>query len=551
MLSSLLIKNYALIRHLEMHPATGLNTITGETGAGKSIMMGAIGLLMGKRADTNVLLQKEQKCIVEGAFNIESYSLRTLFEQNDWDYEEQTIIRREISSSGKSRAFVNDSPVNLEALRSLGEHLLDVHSQNDTLKLRGREFQLNVLDIYGDNLELLDRYQQEFRRWTELKKEHEEILTRSTEQQKEADYRKFLLQELEQANLDPQEQEQLEESLQVMENAEEIKLQIQHSLQGLEEGDFSVNQQLTDATRMLSKIMGYAPQYQALKERLESSLIEIKDIIQELHILDHQVEYDAEAIEEIKARLDTIYRLQRKHAINSIAELIDIRDQLEKESNQLIHLDETLKGLMQQIQDSESRLIRLGTELKTQRRSIFPQFKQRMEDLLSKLGMQESTLEIAAQETSPKLYGIEQIQWLFSANKGVPVKPLNKVASGGEFSRLMFCVKFLIADKVSLPTILFDEIDSGVSGEVALQMIEMMQSMAQSHQVITISHLPQIAARGDHHYFVYKESDANSTTSAIKQLTGGQRVEAIARMIGGKDPSEIAYANARELMEIN
>jgi DNA repair protein RecN (Recombination protein N) len=550
MLSSLLIKNYALIGRLEMHPAAGLNTITGETGAGKSIMLGAIGLLMGKRADTSVLLQKEQKCIVEGTFQIGDYALEGLFEQHDWDYEAQTIIRREISSSGKSRAFVNDSPVKLEALRSLGEHLLDVHSQNDTMKLRGKEFQLDVLDVYGNNLQLLEQYQKEYDKWVTLKKEHQQLLIRATEQQKEADYQNFLLDELERANLDPNEQLQLEESLRLMENAEEIKQQIQQSLLGLEDGDYSVNQQLTSTTRLLSRIAEFGSHYQSLKERLESCLIEIRDVAQELHLLDQQVEYDATAIEALKGKLDTIYRLQRKHSVESIKELVEIRDQLKKESDQLLHLDHTLSVLEQQIEDSETKLLKLGAALKIKREETFPEFKQHMEDLLGKLGMPESSLTIATRETSPKPHGVQEIQWLFSANKGVKVKPIKQVASGGEFSRIMFCVKYLIADKVSLPTILFDEIDSGISGEVALQMIEMMQSMARTHQVIVITHLPQIAARGDHHYFVFKESDQNSTTSTIKLLSEKQRIEAVARMIGGNKPSEIAYANARELMGI-
>ena len=548
MLSSLLIKNYALIGRLEMHPAAGLNTITGETGAGKSIMLGAIGLLMGKRADTGVLLQKEQKCIVEGTFQIGDYALQGLFEQHDWDYEAQTIIRREISSSGKSRAFVNDSPVKLEALRSLGEHLLDVHSQNDTMKLRGKEFQLDVLDVYGNNLQLLEQYQKEYDKWITLKKEHQQLLIRATEQQKEADYQKFLLDELERANLDLNEQQQLEESLRHMENAEEIKQQIQHAVQGLEDGDFSVNQQLTNTTRLLSRIAEFGSQYQSLKERLESCLIEIRDVAQELHLLDQQVEYDAAAIETLKEKLDTIYRLQRKHSVESITELVEIRDQLKKESDQLLHVDHTLAVLEQKIEDSETEVLKLGGALKIQREETFPKFKQHMEDLLGKLGMPESQLTIATRETSPKPHGIQEIQWLFSANKGVEVKPVKQVASGGEFSRIMFCVKYLIADKVSLPTILFDEIDSGISGEVALQMIEMMQSMARTHQVIVITHLPQIASRGEHDYFVFKESDQNSTTSTIKLLSEKQRIEAVARMIGGNKPSEIAYANARELM---
>ena len=548
MLSSLLIKNYALIRHLEMQPAAGLNIITGETGAGKSIMLGAVGLLMGNRADIRVLLQKEHKCVVEGAFNLVNYGLETLFRQNDWDYEPSTIIRREISSSGKSRAFINDSPVNLEALRSLGAHLLDVHSQNDTLKLGGQEFQLQVLDIYGDNRELLDRYQQQYQQWTALKAEHQRLLSRSGEQQKEADYRNFLLNELEAANLDPAEQEHLEESLRLMENAEEIKLQIQGCLQALEQGDYGASQQLSGSIQMLVKIAGYASQYQSLKERLESMLIEIRDITGELEHLDRQVEHDPKAIEELSSRLDTIYRLQKKHGVNSVQQLIDIREQLSQASEQLLHLDDTLKGLEKQIASAETTLMALGRELDDKRKATFPGFKQRMEDLLVKLGMQESTLALASEKSGPGPNGINKIQWRFSANKGVAPQPIDKVASGGEFSRLMFCVKYLIADKIALPTILFDEIDTGISGEVALQMIGMMHRMARSHQVITISHLPQFAARGDHHYFVYKESDDHTTTSGIKRLTGRERVEAVAAMLGGNNPSEIAYANARELL---
>lgn len=548
MLSNLLIKNYALIRHLEMQPAAGLNIITGETGAGKSIMLGAVGLLMGNRADTRVLLQKEHKCVVEGTFNLQNYQLEGLFRQNDWDYEPATIIRREISAGGKSRAFINDSPANLEALRSLGAQLVDVHSQNDTRKLGGQEFQLRVLDVYGDNRELLDRYQQQYHHWTELKAEYQQLLTNSREQQKEADYREFLLEELAAANLHATEQEHLEESLRLMENAEEIKLQVQGCLQALEAGDFGASRQLSAGTQLLGKIAGYAPQYQGLKERLESALIEIRDITGELEELDRQVEHDPKAIEELSARLDTIYRLQRKHGVDSVQQLIDIQEKLSRESEQLLHLDDTLKKLEQQIGHAESELIDLGAGLDKQRKLTFPGFKQRMEDLLGKLGMQESNLALASEVSPPGPDGIGKLQWLFSANKGVEAQPIDKVASGGEFSRLMFCVKYLIADKIALPTIIYDEIDTGISGEVALQMIGMMHQMARSHQVITISHLPQFAARGDHHYFVYKDNEKDTTTSGIKRLTGRERVEAVAAMLGGKNPSEIAYANARELL---
>lgn len=548
MLSNLLIKNYALIRHLEMQPSAGLSIITGETGAGKSIMVGAIGLLMGKRADTKVLLQKEHKCIIEGTFNIKNYALQGLFLQNNWDYDSQTIIRREISTGGKSRAFINDSPVNLESLKSLGVHLLDIHSQNDTLQLGAQEFQLNVLDVYGQNQAVLTKYQRTYDRWVSLKKEQQELLIKSREQQKESDYNKFLLVELRSAALDPSEQETLEDSLQLMEHAEEIKLQLKNSLEILDHGDYGANEQLAAATHMLAKIRDYSSQYQALQARLESSLIELKDIVEELRMLDQEVEHDPVEIETLKYRLDTIYRLQKKHAVNTIRDLIEIKENLSRESEQLVLLDDTLKEIDQQIRESKSKLMEVGIQLSNSRKQVFSSFTEKMEDLLGKLGMPESRLSISCQQTDLGSNGLDDIQWTFSANKGIAPQPISKVASGGEFSRLMFCVKYLMADKVSLPTILFDEIDSGISGEVALQMIEMMHEMSGNHQVLTISHLPQFAARGDHHYYVYKESDVDTTTSGIRKLEGAERVKEIAKMLGGNNPSEIAFANAKELM---
>lgn len=548
MLSNLLIKNYALIRHLEMQPSAGLSIITGETGAGKSIMVGAIGLLMGKRADTKVLLQKEHKCIIEGTFNIKNYALQGLFLQNNWDYDSQTIIRREISTGGKSRAFINDSPVNLESLKSLGVHLLDIHSQNDTLQLGAQEFQLNVLDVYGQNQAVLTKYQRTYDRWVSLKKEQQELLIKSREQQKESDYNKFLLVELRSAALDPSEQETLEDSLQLMEHAEEIKLQLKNSLEILDHGDYGANEQLAAATHMLAKIRDYSSQYQALEARLESSLIELKDIVEELRMLDQEVEHDPAEIETLKSRLDTIYRLQKKHAVNTIRDLVEIKENLSRESEQLVHLDDTLKEIEPQIRESKSKLMEVGIQLSNSRKQVFSSFTEKMEDLLGKLGMPESRLSISCQQTDLGSNGLDDIQWTFSANKGIAPQPISKVASGGEFSRLMFCVKYLMADKVSLPTILFDEIDSGISGEVALQMIEMMHEMSGNHQVLTISHLPQFAARGDHHYYVYKESDVDTTTSGIRKLEGAERVKEIAKMLGGNNPSEIAFANAKELM---
>jgi len=319
-------------------------------------------------------------------------------------------------------------------------------------------------------------------------------------------------------------------------------------LQTLDDGDFSVNEQLAAAVNMLGKIREYSSQYQSLQIRLDSSLIELKDIVQELRILDQDVEHDPTAIETLKSRLDTIYRLQKKHGANTIQDLIEIKENLTRESEQLVHLDDILKQTDLQIKQSEFKLMEIGVKLSDNRKQVFPSFKQNMEDLLGKLGMPESNLTITCQQTDPGAFGLDDIQWTFSANKGIAPQPISKVASGGEFSRLMFCVKYLMADKVSLPTILFDEIDTGISGEVALQMVEMMHEMSDNHQVMTISHLPQFAAKGDHHYFVYKESDVDTTTSSIRKLLGAERVKEIAKMLGGNNPSEIAFANAKELM---
>ena len=548
MLSNLLIKNYALIRELEIQPALGLNIITGETGAGKSIMMGAIGLLMGKRADTKVLLQKEHKCVIEGTFDLETHRLQALFKKNDWEYHSQTIIRREISPAGKSRAFINDSPVNLDSLRSLGEYLLDIHSQNDTMKLGGKQFQVQVLDILGNNGESLEKYQKVYDSWTSLKKEYQLLLNRSQQQQQESDYHQFLLNELDAMSLEADEEVQLQESLQQLEHAEEIKTQIHTSLQALTNSDFNASQLLSEAGKSLFKVKQYGTAYSALLDRIESSRIELQDIVDELLALDDQVALDPDQLETVKARLDAIYRLQKKHGVASVKELIEIKTKLENESNELAEFSEKLSSLEQQIQESEQELMAIGESLSNNRLKTFPQFKQQLESLLGKLGMPESLMEISHQITSPGPDGLDDIHWLFSANKGVDPQPIGKVASGGEFSRMMFCVKYLLANKVALPTILFDEIDTGISGEVALQMIEMMHRMSANHQVLTISHLPQFAARADHHYYVYKQVEGELTTSGIRKLEDSERIYEIAKMLGGKNPSDIAFANAKELM---
>ena len=549
MLSNLLIKNYALIQHLEMNPAPGFNIITGETGAGKSIMLGAIGLLLGNRADSKALWQKEAKCVIEGTFDIKEYQLQALFEEQDWEYHAETIIRREINVSGKSRAFINDSPVNLEALRTLGRNLLDIHSQHDTLRLGAQQFQMSVIDLYGQHEDLLHAYKQAFERWKTATSRKQQLLEQSQEQQKEADYRNFLWEELQAAQLQASEQSELEANLQVMEHAEEIKMQLNGALQILDHTDTNVQDQLAQTLRMLERIGSFSPDYQNLYERLNSSYIEIQDITQELSLLEQQVQYDPGEIAAQKERLDLIYRLQQKHQVDNVEELLKLKDRLEAQKLELDNLDQTLMELEKEIEQASHGLLAAGSKLSEARKNTFTPFEQQIKKLLQQLGMPDGVVSIDHQTVEPGARGLDDIHWKFSASKGIPPKLLSEVASGGEFSRLMFCVKYMLADKIALPTILFDEIDTGISGEVALQMVKMMQEMSRSHQVITISHLPQFAAKGDHHYLVYKESSGPTATSSIRRLQGEDRVAAVAQMLGGNNPSEIAYANAKELLE--
>ncbi len=549
MLNSLLIKNFALIRQLEMTPSPGFNIITGETGAGKSIMLGAIGLLLGNRADSKTLWQKEAKCVIEGSFNIADYQLQALFESHDWEYHPETIIRREININGKSRAFINDSPVNLESLRALGRNLLDIHSQHDTLQLGAQQFQLKVIDLYGQHQELLQTYQEHYDRWETVTNQKRELLEQSQEQQKEADYRKFLWEELSNAQLQAGEQQELEANLQVMEHAEEIKIQLNGSLQLLDQADANIQEQLAQSLRMLERISHFSKDYRALYDRLSSSYIEIQDIAGELNHLEQQVQFNPSEIEELKGRLDLIYRLQQKHQVQTVEELFQLGDDLESQQQAMDNLDQTLLALEKEIEEAFNKTLQDGKQLSNARKKAFQSFKEHMQALFPQLGMPDGLLEIDHKAAEPAKTGLDEVVWKFSASKGIPPKVLKEVASGGEFSRLMFCVKYILADKVALPTILFDEIDTGISGEIALQMVKMMQEMSENHQVITISHLPQFAAKGEHHYLVYKESSGKTATTNIKRLQGEDRVAAVAQMLGGNNPSEIAYANAKELLE--
>ena len=548
MLKHLLIKNYTLIDHLEMAPSAALNIITGETGAGKSIMLGAVGLLLGNRADTRALLNNANKCIVEGAFYIESYQLQNLFETLDLDYEVDCIIRREINPSGKSRAFINDTPVNLDALKILGQHLMDIHSQNDTLNLGSNSYQLSLIDAYAGTQTLVTNCKEKFKIYQEANRAFEELKQQAEQIKKDADYNNFLLEELSKAQLQQGEQEEMEEELKRLENAEEIKLVLNQILDIQENSEFAVLNSLTTALGLLSKISNYQAAYVQLKERLQSNLLELKDIASELSNEEQRVDVNLERTEEVNERLSLIYQLQQKHLSSDIAGLLRKQEELESQVHIAQNLEEEIENAQAKKDGAYNDFINTAQQLSGKRKSILQHFSKEIQEVLSGLGMQLATVAIDHKETAPQPTGIDAIRFLFSANKGIAPSPLKEVASGGEFSRFMFAIKYLLADKTALPSIIFDEIDTGISGEVAMKMVSMMKVMAKNHQVVAISHLPQFAARGDAHFFVYKDNTAEKAASKVRELKDEERVEEIAKMIGGDSPSPVAFENARELM---
>ena len=550
MLTHLTIKNYALIRHLELDPSSHLNVITGETGAGKSIMLGAIGLLLGNRADTKALWDENEKCITEGVFNIASYKLRPLFEAADLDYEEQAVIRREINPNGKSRAFINDTPVTLEVLRKIGSRLMDVHSQHETLELGERSFQLELIDSFAANEKIKEQYQLAWKTFVKAKSKFDTLTEESLTLKQEADFVKFQLDELVKANLQENEQEKLEADVKVMEHAEEIKRHFNIALEQLSRSDFSVSAALSEVRSHLNTVSSYSEEYARIFQRTESIRIELDDIIQELERAEEKIDFDPQQTEQAKERLSVIYQLLHKHRQNDIRALLELQNALQEKSDKTSNLDELLLQAKQELALANDALVKHAGVLSQSRQKVFAPLCKQLTSLLKELAIPDATLRVEHKKISPPdRTGEDDIEILFSANKGIEPRPLAQVASGGEFSRLMFCIKYVMAEKTALPTLILDEIDSGISGEVAIQLGNMMKAMAKDHQLITISHLPQIAAKGDTHYFVFKDNSSAKTISQIRLLEPKERVTEIAKMIGGANPSAMALENAREMMQ--
>ncbi len=548
MLKHLTIRNYALIKFLEMEPSTHLNVITGETGAGKSIMLGAIGMLMGNRADTKVMWDENEKCVIEGIFDIKPYKLKPLFQENDLDYEDQAVIRREISPGGKSRAFINDTPVTLEVMRRLGKLLMDIHSQHETLELGNQSFQLQLIDAYAENQTIRAAYRQAWTTFLEAKKQFSQLKNEADILRQEADYTNFQLEELSKAGLTENEQESLEKELKIMEHAAEIKSRFHAIMELLNESELSAHNAIAEVRNHLLAIASYSSPYETLYQRLESLRLELEDIVSEIEREETKIDFDAERSEFVKERLSILYRLLKKHRINDVKELILLQETLQKKATLTANLDEALHQKKLALDAAEVDLEHIAESLSESRKKASPSLKRQIIKLLQELGIPDASLTIECLETSKGVSGRDKVDILFSANKGIAPRPLAQVASGGEFSRLMFCIKYVMAEKSAMPTLVLDEIDNGVSGEIAIKLGNMMINMAGSHQIITISHLPQIAAKGNSHYFVYKDNSAKKTVSNIKLLSDKERIEEIAKMIGGDKPSRVALENAQELL---
>ncbi len=550
MLKHLLIKNYALIRHLELTPSPSLNVITGETGAGKSIMLGALGLLLGNRSDTKVLWDENEKCITEGTFAIRDYKLKAFFKAEDLDYDDTTVLRREISPGGKSRAFINDTPVTLDVMRRLGNQLMDIHSQHETLQLGNHQFQLHLIDSFAGNEKAREAYYDAWTGFQQAKQHFGTLQSQAETLRQEADFVRFQLDELRQAALREGEQEELEQELRVREHAEEIKSRLTGILDLLSRSDFSLTGGLGEIRTQLQSIASYSETYSAIFNRVESLRIELDDVAREIEHEEENVEFDPARLQFVQERLSTIYRLLKKHRLATVEELLALQQSLEDKDSLTTNLDDALEKSEAALRTAEKKLNEVASQLSSSRRKTAQPLSKQLVSLLRELGIPEATVQIAIEETEPGPNGTDRPEILFSANKGIAPRPLAQVASGGEFSRVMFGIKYIMTERTAMPTLVLDEIDSGISGEIAIKLGSMMKAMSARHQMIAISHLPQIAAKGDTHYFVYKDNSAAKTVSAIKPLAGDERIEEIAKMIGGANPSRVALQNARELLTL-
>jgi len=549
LLTKLTIKNYALIENLNVGFNNGLSIITGETGAGKSILLGGLSLILGKRADLTVINDVSSKCIVEATFDIANYDLQELFKQQDLDYEPETIIRREILPSGKSRAFVNDSPVNLNVLSVLGEHLIDIHSQHQTLELTNNDFQFDILDALAKNQNTLLDYKDNLSEYKTALKDLDKLLKRKSEAIKEHDYNSFLLNELLEAELNSINLDDLEEEQATLSNVEFVTEELNLSNQLLTEEQIGVLQSLSALKSSFAKISGISKTYEELYNRIVSSYIEMDDLQSEIEELQDGLELNPERLEEVNSKLQSINNLLQKHTAENIEELLIIQHDLDEKVQSYESIDDNINKKQQDIKLQTKKLDDLAKLIHDNRKKVIPEFILQMESILKDIGMPNAKFKIdlgLSDEFNSN--GKDTIELLFSANKGSEFLPLKKAASGGELSRIMLAIKSILTKYMNLPTIMFDEIDTGVSGEISTKMAEIMHQMSRSMQVFSITHLPQIAAKGDNHFKVYKEDINDKTTTHLVKLNQDDRIVEIAQMLGGKKISTSAIAHAKQLL---
>ena len=549
MIKKLLIQNYALIEALELEFPSGLTIITGETGAGKSILLGALGLIMGNRADSRSLFDENKKCVVEAYFSIEKYGLASFFENNEIDYEDDLIIRRELTPAGKSRSFINDTPVNLKTLQDLSAELIDLHQQFDTSDIHDQNFQLKMVDALADNAHLLTKYRKEFREYAALKKQRDEIISMSQASQREIEFLNFQWDELDKANLQLGEEDSLEEELTRLTHAEDIKRILGATFSQLEESETSILTQLSDIAQSLSQVRRFDDVVGRLYERLVTSQIELRELSRDIENRYDAIEYDPDRLKTVQERLDMLNRLLNKHQVANVGELIKFRAQLASRLESFANRNMDIAAIEARISDLQNQLEQVAGVLNERRIAVIPSFEDKIHQRLSLLALENARLEVHCQsveDLGPN--GKDSVFFLFAANRGSRMLPIKDVASGGELSRLALVIKSLVASAIPLPTLIFDEIDAGISGDVALKMGNILRTLSNEHQVITITHSPQVAAKADTHYFVYKEEMPERTLTCVKSLDKEGRIFSIASMLSQNPPSAFAIENAKELL---
>lgn len=549
MLRKLSINNYILIHDLEIDFFPGLSVITGETGSGKSILLGALNLILGQRADISSLLDKTGKCVVEGSFMIKGYDLEPFFNLQDLDYDDTAVLRREINQNGKSRAFINDTPVNLTLLKELGDKLVNIHSQNSVITLIDSDFQMAILDSYAGQTEAVKIFQQGFKHYSRLTKELEEYRSREAKSKVELDYYRFLLDELLKAGLKAGEQEESEQRLDILSHTEEIKSSLFQAAEKAGRAEMNILSLLNEVINGLVSASKFHPAIEDLAARLKNNQIDIKDILKEIEKLEEEVQYDPEELQRLTQRLDLIYRLEKKHQVQSLENLFTVIRNIEVRLSEDHNLELKIRSIEEETMLVHKGLMEDAASVSKARKGIKKKFEEEVESKLAQLGMPVARFMVDITHNKDiSIGGLDSVKFLFSANKGIPLSEVSKVASGGELSRLMLTIKSMVSRKNLLPTIIFDEIDSGVSGDIAGKVGSILKTMSAEMQVIVITHLPQIAGKGEHHYNVYKSEGRDISMTLIKKLKSNERVEEIARMMSNENISASAMKTARELL---